>query len=186
VRSLRLRLVPLIVLAAILAIPIVRHDLKLHGLAANAQAAAARPASSAAISGRPVRIVVPAAAIDLPVVAGSQDARTKVWSVSDSAANYATNTAPANNRLGQTLIYGHAKSTIFGPLLNLKTGSEAIVYTANHHIFTYRYVSSRNVTPDRGDIFQTMRRRQGLVLMTCDGNQFQYRRLMTFRLEKAS
>lgn len=184
--SLKARLAPLLVLAAVLTIPYVQHTWKLHSVAATAHAAELRPAVHQEVSGQPVRIVVPSAAIDLPVVHGTQNKTTQVWSVSPSAANYAATTAQPNNQGGQTLIYAHATDNLFGPLLSLRPGAEALVYTANRHVLTYRYRESRDVTPHQTGIFADLKHGTGLVLMTCDGSVSQYRRLLAFNLVQAS
>lgn len=185
-RTLRWRLVPLAVLAAVLAVPLIEHAWRLYSLGREVQAISANAPAHHPVSGTPVRIVVPAAAIDLPVVAGVQDTNTHTWTVASKQANYATDTAPANNSQGQTFIYGHNNRDVFKPLLGLKPGDQAQVYTANHHVFTYAFTGAYDVTPDEGSIFQAMKRGTGLVLMTCDGNRFQYRHLMRFRLVSAA
>lgn len=100
-------------------------------------------------------------------------------------ANYADITAPANNRQGRTLIYGHNNHRVFARLLGLKPGAIAYVYTANHHLLEYRYQSSRDLTPDRADLFEQLKQGTGLVLLTCDGPDFSYRHAMSFALVKA-
>lgn len=185
-RTLRRRLVPLAVLAAVLAIPLTEHAWQLYTAGQAAQAADLRAPARQYISGTPVRIVVPAAAINLAVVPGTQDPKIGVWPVAAKQANYATSTAPVNNRQGQTFIYGHNNHLVFKSLLGLKPNDKALVYTQNGHVFTYLFTGAHDVTPDQSSIFKTMQQGTGLVLMTCDGNRFEYRHLMQFRLVAAS
>lgn len=186
-QSLRLRLVPVLVMAAVALLPVVQHDWKLHSAQNSGRAAALassqRPA--AMVSGTPNRIVVPAAGIDLSVVKGSI-APNGLWTVAATQANYAGTTANPSTHEGRPLIYGHATSQVFGPLLDLKAGAIAYVYTQNGHLFTYRYTGeSHDVVPSDTSIFKELSRGTGLVLMTCDGQWYQYRHLMSFDLEKA-
>lgn len=186
--SLKWRLVPLGVLAAILSTPLLQHNLKLYELSQTAKVAAVAPSAPAqkVVVGKPARIVVPSAAVDLPVVPQEPDPQTGVWPVSSEAANYAVNSVPANNHNGRTFIYAHATSNLFGPLLDLKAGDTALVYTANHHIFTYRFTYGQDVTPQTTSIFKNIGDAKGLVLMTCDGSYSQYRRLLYFDLVHSS
>jgi len=62
-----------------------------------------------ATKGVPVRIVVPALSLNLPVTPGSFDPNTEEWTLSDDSAYYATFSVPVNDSNGTTLIYGHAK-----------------------------------------------------------------------------
>jgi LPXTG-site transpeptidase (sortase) family protein len=143
--------------------------------------------STKTISGIPSRIIIPSLSIDLPVVSQKYSESTKSWPVSITEANYASSTAPLNNSRAETLIYGHSTRSIFGPLLNLKPGDVAYVYTNNDHLFKYSYDGSQDVTPYKLSIFQDMANAPaGLKLITCDGPNFEYRRLMSFKLLQAS
>jgi LPXTG-site transpeptidase (sortase) family protein len=139
------------------------------------------------IQGLPNRILVPSLAIDLPVVPQTYSQATKTWPVAPGVANYATESAQTNNFIGETLIYGHNNRRVFGPLLNLKRGDVVYVYTDNGHIFKYSYAGSQDVTPEKTEIFQTMAKASaGLKIITCDGPNFEFRHLMSFKLLKAS
>jgi LPXTG-site transpeptidase (sortase) family protein len=186
--ELKRRLIPVYVIAAVLSLPLLQHAWRLHQIDQNSKAAAVELASPSTkpVQGTPSRILVPEAGIDLPVVPGSQNQSTKIWSVSSKDANYATNTAPANNTEGQTLIYGHNNHKVFGSLLGLKPGAAAYVYTQNGHVFEYKYKASRDLTPNRSDLFHELETGKGLVLMTCDGPKFEYRHVMSFELLRAS
>lgn len=144
----------------------------------------AKPVS---IEGVPNRILAPRMAIDLPVVPQSYSSATKTWPVAAGMANYATESALANNVKGETLIYGHNNRKVFGPLLNLKPDDTVYVYTANGHIFKYAYIGSQDITPEKTQIIGIMSKAPpGLKIITCDGPNFEYRHLMSFKLLKAS
>jgi len=130
--------------------------------------------------------VVPDAAIDLKIVKGYYSKANKTWSVSPTLANYAVNTAEANNQHSQTLIYGHNNRKVFGPLLKLAPGAEVLVYTDNGHIFRYEFKGANNISPNT-NIFQQMAEAgPGLKLITCDGVYFQYRHIMSFDLVQST
>ena len=188
--ALRWRVLPLAVAVVVLCIPFVNSSLN-HRHAVQAAAAAesrlGSPAPVKNLQGLPDRIIIPDLSIDLPVVGQSYSAASKTWPVSVTDANYASNTAPINNTHGESLIYGHSTRSVFGPLLNLKLAAIAYVYTANGHVFKYSYAGSQDVTPYKLSIFQDMASAPaGLKLITCDGQYFQYRRLMSFKLLQAS
>lgn len=156
-----------------------------HQAAQHAEQQLAHTTKQTGITGTPVRIVIPAAGIDLPVVKGQYFFGSNAWSVSDKAANYAPNTAKLNDTAGKTFIYGHATPRVFGSTLSLKAGDTAYVYSANNHIFNYRLVRETVVNPSDTGIFATFEGKPGLVLMTCDGTWSQVRRVMYFELEAA-
>lgn len=131
------------------------------------------------IKGKPVRVIIPSLGIDLPVVDGSYSADSNTWSVSDSAANYATNTVLTNNIAGQTLIYGHNTKRIFQAVSELQPGDKVHVYTDNNHIFTYQYNTYVIVSPTDTSVLQNLDGEAGLKLMTCDGKRAQNRRLVS-------
>jgi sortase (surface protein transpeptidase) len=137
------------------------------------------------ITGKPVRIVVPIAGIDLPIIDGNYDQTTGNWTLSDTNAQFATITTPANNISGDTFIYGHGTDAVFGRLASttLPVGTEATVYTDNGYSFTYTFQSMRNMTPDDISVFAY----QGppiLTVQTCTGTFSEWRTMYQFGFEK--
>ena len=183
--SLKWRLLPLVIAAGILLAPAAinywhRSRISTAVQAADKQFGAVVPVS---VQGVPNRILAPRLAIDLPVVSQTYSQATKTWPVASGAANYATESAQANNIKGESLIYGHNNRHVFGPLLNLKAGDTVYVYTANGHIFKYAYVGSQDITPEKTQVFELMAKAPaGLKMITCDGPNFEYRHLMSFKL----
>lgn len=187
--ALKWRLLPLAAAAVILCIPFISSTFNHRQVAKAAQAAEVKLKSPAAkpVQGLPARIIIPSLSIDLPVVSQNYSDVTKTWPVSLTDANYASNTAPINNSHAETLIYGHATRSVFGPLLDLKPDAAVYVYTDNGHVFKYSYSGSQDVTPYKLSVFDAMAKAPaGLKLITCDGDYFQYRRLMSFKLLQAS
>jgi LPXTG-site transpeptidase (sortase) family protein len=188
--ALRWRLLPLAIAALILSIPLIENVWTKHRISGAAQAAQtkvnAAPAA-AKLQGIPNRILIPSLKIDLPVVSQSYSPVIKSWPVASSVANYAAETAPINNTQGQTLIYGHDNSSVFGPLLGMQAGDIVYVYTDNGHLFKYSFSGFRDVSPRQVSVVADMAKAPaGLNLLTCTGAYFQYRHLMSFKFLKAA
>lgn len=133
------------------------------------------------ISGRPVRIVIDTLGRDLPIDEGVHDPSNGSWTLSDTRAQFALPSQPANDRAGMTLIYGHNNRNVFAPLYRLRSGDQAEVYTHNGYVFRYQYQSYDMVTPDNVSVF-TYQGKPRLTLQTCSGNWDGLRRLHHFSL----
>lgn len=188
--NLKWRLLPLAVALVIVCVPVAENTLHRHRVSTAAAAAQTQLQSRPAVkpvSGQPNRIIIPSLSIDLVVVKQSYSKALKSWPVAPSTANYAAETPLLNNIKGQTLIYGHNNRSVFGPLLGLGPDAAAYVYSTNGHLFKYEYQGSHDVTPTKTKVIKDMAKAPaGLVLITCDGQYFQYRHLMMFKLVKAS
>jgi len=135
-----------------------------------------------AITGTPVRIVIPSLAIDLPVGIGSYDSSSASWNVDDTKAYYADVSMPLNNSNGNTLIYGHAQTPVFARLRDIQPNSTVAVYADNGYVFHYTYQSVTNVLPTDMSVF----RADGpptLTLQTCTGDWDAYRAMYSFKLD---
>lgn len=131
------------------------------------------------IAGKPVRIIVPARNIALPVIDGYYNQKTGDWTLTNDKAQFATVTSLANNKAGSTLIYGHDTSRVFKRLEQLQPGDEAQVVTDDGHVFVYRYRSGVDVKPTDTSILHYSGPAV-LTLQTCSGSWSQNRKLMTF------
>lgn len=129
--------------------------------------------------GIPTRIVVEGVGVDLPVSIGSYNPADQTWTLSDDSAYYADVSVPVNNNNGTTLIYAHAKPTIFGALTGLQPGARVEVQTENGYQFYYEYRSHVNVSPEDTSVF-TESGPPTLVLQTCTGVWDEYRAMYTF------
>jgi LPXTG-site transpeptidase (sortase) family protein len=138
-----------------------------------------------ATQGIPVRVVVPTAAIDLPVKVGSYNPDNASWDVDMDNAYYADVSMPVNNSNGTTLIYGHAQSAIFETLPQIQPDAEAIVYTDSGYVFHYQHTTSRLVVPTDVSVF-TANGPPNLVLQTCIGVYSEWRGLYSFKLTSIS
>lgn len=143
----------------------------------------APPQAPTTLSGKPVRVVVPSQAIDLPIDDGLYDAATATWTLSNDRAYYATPTVPANDKTGSTLIYGHNIPAVFGNIHTLAPGSAMQVYTENGMVFHYKFSSAEETTPDSMHLISSTGA-PNVILQTCSGIWSEWRKLFTFELVK--
>ena len=141
----------------------------------------AKPQLIPATVGIPTRIIVPSLAIDLAVGVGSFNSADGSWTIDANKAYYAATSLPINNSNGSTLIYGHARSPIFGKLPKIQSQAEAVIYTDTGYVFHYNYASVKNVLPTDTSVF-TADGPPTLVLQTCTGDWDAYRALYSFVL----
>jgi LPXTG-site transpeptidase (sortase) family protein len=134
------------------------------------------------ISGKPVRIQIPALHIDLQVADGRYNAEDHSWTLSKDKAQYALNTPLANNSEGNTFIYGHNRKQVFSTLNRIKPGDRAIVTTDNGHRFTYTFRMAYETNPSDDSLFQ-YKGAPILTVQTCSGLWYQNRQLFTFNFE---
>lgn len=144
----------------------------------------ARPAK-VVISGRPIRVVIPNSNIDLPVDEGYYNEADHSWTLSGYHAQFAMMSTVANDTAGNTFIYGHNNNYVFGALRHVTpaVGANALLYTDNGHIFSYRFRDARSLTPDDTSVLDY----QGpplLTIQTCTGSVDEWRTLYTFTFER--
>lgn len=138
------------------------------------------------ISGEPVRLVIAAANIDLPVAKGTYDQQSKSWTLSNDKAHFAVMTEQPNNLAGTTFIYGHGTGGVFGKIGNNRppTGTIAQIYTKNKHIFLYKLSEVTDRKPSETNILQnTHKGEPRLIIQTCTGIFSEWRTMFIFTLE---
>jgi len=142
------------------------------------------------VSGLPVRIVIPGSSwqgqvVDLPVDKGSYDASSGEWTLSGYHAQFMTISSLANNLSGQTFIYGHNNDYVFGALRHVTPapGAQALLYTDNGHIFSYKFENVTDVAPDATTVLD-YHGPPVLTVQTCTGSFNQVRTLYTFAYDK--
>jgi hypothetical protein len=149
---------------------------------------AVQPLPKTVISGVPTRIEIIAPDngmhTDLSVAPGYYDEHSQSWTLNNNSAFFATPSVPANDTRGTTLIYGHSEPAVFGYLNSIKpgVGAYALVHTDTGKVFRYSYQDARNLRPDDTSIF-TGTGTPTLVVQTCAGDWFQYRRMYRFSYE---
>jgi LPXTG-site transpeptidase (sortase) family protein len=138
------------------------------------------------LSGSPAKIEVERLDISLPVEKGVYNALTKEWSLSHTAAFFATVSDTPNDHRGSTFIYGHNHQSVFARLADIRPGDEVKVTTANGYAFTYEYSRDAIIRPDMTDVLYEDPETPQLVLMTCEGLFSEARRIMYFQLVEVS
>lgn len=136
-----------------------------------------------AISGRPVRLVIPALSIDLPTDPGTYDPSSDSWTLSGYHAQYAISSAPANNVGGETFIYGHNNPYVFWNMKYIHPGYQAMIYTDNGHEFLYTYRATNALGPNATGILDYLGP-PVLTVQTCSGSFNQYRQMYYFNFTK--
>jgi hypothetical protein len=139
------------------------------------------------ISGKPVRIVIASSGIDLPLDEGNYDPTAGTWTLSDTHAQFAVMTAPANDHAGTTFIYGHGTDAVFGKIgsNHPATGTVAQIYTDNNHVFSYTLQTVRDMQPTDTSILNgTSSGSPQLVVQTCTGIFSEWRTMFIFAFEK--
>jgi LPXTG-site transpeptidase (sortase) family protein len=133
------------------------------------------------ITGKPVRLVISALSIDLPVDEGHYNENDQTWTLSEKHAHYAMPSVYANNVRGNTLIYGHYNVYVFINLKNIQPGGVAEVHTDNGHIFAYSFKSAETLKPHDVTVFDYQSYPR-LTLQTCTGDFYEFRQLFHFNL----
>lgn len=144
-----------------------------------------KPPEFILVSGKPVRIVIAASNIDLPIDEGYYSPEDGSWTLSSDHAQYAMMTTLANNASGNTFIYGHGTDQVFAKLATSPpaAGSQAIIYTDNGHILSYTFDASRDLAPDDTSVFDY----EGpsiLTIQTCSGAVSEWRTMYQFSFNK--
>jgi LPXTG-site transpeptidase (sortase) family protein len=139
---------------------------------------------AAAISGKPTRIQIPALDIDLSIVEGHYNQKSKTWTITNDKVQFATITAEPNNKEGNTFLYGHNRKGVFSTLNKIHAGDEAIVTTDNGHTFTYTFQAAFETIPSDNTLFD-YKGAPILTIQTCSGVWYQNRQLFTFNLVEA-
>ena len=137
------------------------------------------------VSGIPVRITLPDYGIDLAIQKGTYNPDGS-WTLSDTAAQFATLSVAANNAAGNTFIYGHGTDSVFGKLGTTTPlpGTIAHIYTENNQKFTYRFQEARNLTAADTWIFDDVTTGPPrLTVQTCTGSFSEWRTMFTFVFE---
>jgi Sortase domain len=136
-------------------------------------------------SGLPVRIVIPASGVDLPVDQGYYDAASDSWTLSGYHAQFAMISSLANNYSGETFIYGHNNNYVFGALRHVTPapGAIALLYTSNGHVMAYSFQSSQSLGPTDTAVLDY----NGppiMVIQTCTGSLNEWRTMYSYKFVK--
>lgn len=131
------------------------------------------------ISGTPSHISLPSRDISIDVAPGYYNAQNQTWTLGPDKAYFATITSEANNKTGNTFIYGHNRNQVFTRLLDAQIGDTAEVTSDNGYTFTYKLASMKDVDPTDTEVMDPTEA-PTLSLQTCSGAWYQHRRIYTF------
>lgn len=131
------------------------------------------------IQEKPISLIVPKLKTNLTIKEGKYDAANASWTIDNEAAFYATITPSPNNSSGNTLIYGHNSSHIFGNLNKLDTNDVIQIETTNSKAFLYKLKEVKDVSPTDLSLFK-YKGKPILTIQTCAGTWYERRRLFIF------
>lgn len=132
------------------------------------------------VSGNPSLIAIPSLGLNLEVIHGWEDTKGN-WTLTPDKAQYAIISPEPNNHEGNTLIYGHALTNIFGRLYLMQKGAAASITTDNGYVFHYVYEGTYAVNPHDWSVFE-YKGAPILTLQTCSGTFYQNRQMYQFNL----
>lgn len=138
------------------------------------------PTQPEVISGLPRRIELPRIGLMRDVIDGDYDANSQNWTLTDDKAQFAVMTTPANNKAGQTVIYGHNTTAVLEPVRLVQPGDELLVTTDSGRVLVYVYTNDRFVAPTDVSVIYETPETSRVVLMTCEGWLSETRRLLYF------
>lgn len=113
----------------------------------------------------PVEIIIPSIKIDLPI--DPAQIKDGVWQISESNATFLTTSAPPRTG-GNTVVYGHNKTVIFGNLPYVSIGQKVTLKTKSGKIYNYEVAEKFFVGPDRVDLVSPANTEE-LTIYTCWG-----------------
>lgn len=144
------------------------------------------------VAGRPVRIVIksvyvfqPSQYVDVPIDQGHYSSTNNAWTLSGYHAQFDMASSPANNYGGETFIYGHNNDYVFGAFRHHPPikGAVAQVYTANGHIFSYKFIYSQRLSPSDVSVLNYQGKPM-LLIQTCTGSLNEWRTMYWFTFDK--
>ncbi len=112
---------------------------------------------------KPVEIVIKDVRIDVPIF--ESHITNNTWETTTEGASYLVS-SPIPGEIGNSIIYGHDWTSIFGPLVNAKPGEKIQIKYNNgtKQIFTIQY--TQVVSPDNTSVLGDSSKKQ-LTMYTC-------------------
>lgn len=113
----------------------------------------------------PSQILIPSLKIDFPVFPA--EATGSEWEISEEGVSYLLKSG-VPGRSGNTIIYGHNKRNLFGPLLWIEKGREVEIKNKKGESFVYEVVETKIVSPESIEVLAPTED-STLTLYTCTG-----------------
>jgi len=114
----------------------------------------------------PLRVIIPSIGIDAVVKESFVVGDT--WEVHRKAAGFGMGSNFLNETGGNSVIFAHARKSLFGNLENVQLG-EKITVLGQHKIYTYIISEQKQILPNDVDAVMDGDR-SALTLFTCDGD----------------
>ena len=113
----------------------------------------------------PVEIDIPSIGISLPIDVGA--IKDGVWQISYNHPTFLdTSAAPGSG--GNTVIYGHNKNNIFGPIRWLNVGASIEIKGSDGKTYYYKVIKTDTVNPDNLE-YVMPKNEEVLTIYTCTG-----------------
>ncbi len=113
----------------------------------------------------PTNIAIPSLGINLPIYKST--IVNNVWQTNDLGASYLTS-SPTPGAKGNSVIYAHNWTSLFGPLQNAKVGQKIVVTYPDHTKKTFIIAYTSIVSPDQSSILAPSKDKR-ITLYTCTG-----------------
>jgi len=113
----------------------------------------------------PSQIQIPKVKIDLLV--SPAKAKNEIWEISKDGASYLLGSG-VPGRKGNSVIYGHNKNNLFGPIRWLKVGDEIRIKNRKGEEFLYKVKETKTVSPENIEVLAPTKD-STLTLYTCTG-----------------
>jgi LPXTG-site transpeptidase (sortase) family protein len=113
----------------------------------------------------PINIMISRVGINLPIYTAK--IVNNVWQTTDLGASYLT-TSPLPGSMGNSIIYGHNWTSLFGKLVNVKVGDKVVVTYPDHTHKTFIIAYTSVVSPDESSILAPSKDKR-ITLYTCTG-----------------
>ncbi len=113
----------------------------------------------------PSQIQIPKVKIDLLI--SPAKAKNEIWEISKDGVSYLLGSGvPGRN--GNSVIYGHNKNNLFGPIRWLKVGDEIRIKNRKGEEFLYKVKETKTVSPENIEVLAPTKD-PALTLYTCTG-----------------
>lgn len=114
----------------------------------------------------PTKIEIPRINIALPITVNSISEKG-IWEISETGASFLNLSAMPGSG-SNTVIYGHNKKHLFGPLIQIKIGDGITIHTENNETKNYQVQEILTVTPDEISVILPTKK-EILTVYTCTG-----------------
>lgn len=112
----------------------------------------------------PVKIIIPSISLDLPVLPSK--IIKGYWELSETTASFGLGSAPPG-KVGNTVIFAHARKGLFGSLDKVKKDDQVYVLTEKGW-FLYKIAEIKEVWPNQVEVIKPAPE-ETLTLYTCSG-----------------